>query len=339
MGTAIAFSSATEALEVARAGLRFVATVDATAMTGAERAACLRSLEKADAAATAARTSVLGSFGAGQDYADDGDYSARSWLEHRTQITRGAAVDHTGWVKRAAAHPAVQAALADEAISKSYAREICRWTGSMPEDARAAADEILLGAAAAGLGLADLAGLAAEMYEKSRQDRPDGDGDENSGDGFDDRAVQLATTVGGAGVIHGDLTPECAEFVQTVLDALSAPAGAGDDRTHEQRYHDALQEAMRRLLAAGLLPGTLRAAGEGVGPYLAGGPNADRGQFRATGGMDLGTAGPVGRAPRRRRGGGRAPGPVAGRRRRRSDRLRCRHHSRGDRGGEPGRVR
>ena len=39
-----------------------------------------------------------------------------------------------------------------------------------------------------------------------------------------------------------------------VLDALSAPAGAEDDRTREQRYHDALQEAMRRLVAAGLLP-------------------------------------------------------------------------------------
>ena len=99
------------------------------------------------------------------------------------------------------------------------------------------------------------------MYEKSRQHKPgtgtgggeDGDGD-GPGDGFDDRAVNLATTFGGAGVIHGDLTPECAEFVQTVLEALSAPAGADDDRSHGQRYHDALQEAMRRLLAAGLLP-------------------------------------------------------------------------------------
>ncbi len=39
----------------------------------------------------------------------------------------------------------------------SYAREICRWTGSLPDDARAAADEILLAAAAAGLELPDLA--------------------------------------------------------------------------------------------------------------------------------------------------------------------------------------
>jgi hypothetical protein len=252
MSNAPAFASATDALGMVRAGLRFLATADATQMAAAERAACLRGLEKADAVATAARISMLGVFNAGQDYVDDGDYSARSWLEHRTQVTRGAAADHAGWVRRAAEHPAVQAALAGEAVSKSYAREICRWTGSMPAGARAAADEILLGAAAAGLELAGLAGLAAEMYQKSRQDKPDDDGD--PGAAFDDRAVNLAATIGGAGVIHGDLTPECAEFVQTVLDALSAPAGAGDDRSREQRYHDALQEAMRRLLAAGLLP-------------------------------------------------------------------------------------
>jgi hypothetical protein len=52
----------------------------------------------------------------------------------------------------------------------------------------------------------------------------------------------------------GDLTPECAGVVGAVLDALSAPAGAEDTRTRDQRYHDGLQEAMRRLLAAGLLP-------------------------------------------------------------------------------------
>jgi hypothetical protein len=116
----------------------------------------------------------------------------------------------------------------------------------------------LLGAAVADLGLADLAGLAAEMYERSRQDKPDdegpdGDG-EGSGAGFDDRSVTVATTLDGAGVIRGNLTPECAEFVKTVLDALSAPADADDDRSQEQRYHDGLQEAMRRLMAGGLVP-------------------------------------------------------------------------------------
>ena len=50
-------------------------------------------------------------------------------------------------------------------------------------------------------------------------------------------------------------------MVTAVLDALSAPQGAGDLRTHPQRYHDALAEAMKRLLASNLLP---RRAGQSV---------------------------------------------------------------------------
>ena len=252
-------ASADEALTLVHAALAYLAAADATAMGPAERARCLKELEQADAVATAARTSVLSVFGAGQDYTEDGDYSPFAWLVHRTNVTRGTAADHTGWIRRGAGHPAVMAALAARQVSKSYAREICRWTDKLPEGSRAAADEILLVAAASGLELADLAGLAAEMYERSRQDKPDdegpdGDDGEGSGAGFDDRSVTLATTLGGAGVIHGNLTPECAEFVKTVLDALSAPSGSDDDRSHDQRYHDALQEAMRRLMAGGLVP-------------------------------------------------------------------------------------
>jgi hypothetical protein len=51
--------------------------------------------------------------------------------------------------------------------------------------------------------------------------------------------VRLETTFQGAGVMTGDLTPECAAVVAKVLDALAAPAGKDDDRTQEQRYHDA----------------------------------------------------------------------------------------------------
>ncbi len=260
MGATPVFASAGEALDMVHAGLAFLAAADVTAMGAAERASCLRRLEQADSVATAVRTWVLGAFAAAQDYADDGDYSPCSWLQYRTQVTKGTARDHSAWTKRDEGHPAVLAALASLAISKSYAREICWWTDKLPEDARRAADEILLGAAASGLELPDLAGLAGEMYEKSRQRQPDAgdDGGEDGGDDpdaeFDDRSVKLATTIGGAGVMHGALTPECAEFVKTVLDALSAPAGADDDRSHEQRYHDALQEAMSRLIAAGLAP-------------------------------------------------------------------------------------
>jgi hypothetical protein len=144
----------------------------------------------------------------------------------------------------------VLAALAAEQVSESAGRLICLWTNRLPEKFRDESEEVLVAAAAAGLGLEELAGLAAEAYERSRGELPDQDPDRD----FADRALKLATTFGGAGVIHGDLTPDCAEAVGRVLDALAAPAGAQDDRTRDQRYHDALGEAMRRLMAAGLLP-------------------------------------------------------------------------------------
>ena len=95
----------------------------------------------------------------------------------------------------------------------------------------------------------DLAVLAAEIYTRSLPA-----GDDNPDPDFEDRQVRVETTFAGAGVMSGDLTPECAAVVTTVLDALSAPAGAQDTRTREQRYHDALEDAMRRLVASGLLP-------------------------------------------------------------------------------------
>ena len=196
---------------------------------------------------TAARAGFLAAFTAGQGPAGDGDYSAVSWLIHRTGITRGAAVGHTAWAKRVATHPRVLAALAAGQVSESAGRVICLWTGKLPLEYRDAGDEQLLAAFAGGLGLADLAGLFAEMYVRARGDLPDQD----PGREFADREVKLATTIGGAGVLHGDLTAECAAAVAAVLDALAAPAGKEDDRTKGQRYHDALAEAMRRLTAAG----------------------------------------------------------------------------------------
>jgi Domain of unknown function (DUF222) len=115
----------------------------------------------------------------------------------------------------------VVAALAAGDLSESWGRTICQWTDRLPEQYRQESDELLVKAAAAGLGLADLSALFAEMYQRARSDLPD----EDPGRGFADRGVRLETTFQGAGVLNGDLTPECAAVVGTVLDALSAPAG------------------------------------------------------------------------------------------------------------------
>ena len=243
MGGTPAFASVGEAIEMARAALGYLAAVDATQLADEAQAECLRGLERIDAVLTAARASFLSAFTVGKGYSADADYSARAWLVHRTGITRGAAASHTAWANRAGTHPAVVAALAAGDLPESCGRVICQWTDKLPEKFREESDELLVKAAAAGLGLADLSALFAEMYERARGDLPD----EDPARGFAGRGVRLETTFQGAGVMTGDLTPECAAVVGTVLDALSAPAGAEDDRTRDQRYHDALAEAMRPL--------------------------------------------------------------------------------------------
>ena len=250
MTTAPTFASAREAAEVVRAGLRFLAAADATAMAAETQAQCLQILEQATAMGTAARASILAAFTSGQGYSADADYSPKAWLIHKTGITKGAAVAHTAWVRRAAAHPQVAQALAGGEISESVARTICTWTDKLPGDCQEAADAILVTAAKAGMDVRDLAGLAGEIYARSLPDTPDDGKDE----AFEDRSVKLETTFDGAGVLAGDLTPECASVVGAVLDALSAPAGAEDTRSQAQRYHDGLHEAMQRLVTAGLLP-------------------------------------------------------------------------------------
>ena len=197
-----------EALDMVRAGLGYLAAADAARLPAATQAECL--------GAGAGRRGpsrgeglFLAGFTAGQGSADDGDYSAVSWLIHRTGITKGAAVGHSAWAKRAATHPRVLAALAAGLVSESAGRLICLWTGRLPEQYRDDADEVLVAAATGGLGLAELAGLFAQMYERARGDLPDQDPDRD----FADRALKLATTFGGAGVVHGDLTPECAEVL------------------------------------------------------------------------------------------------------------------------------
>ena len=73
-------------------GSGYLAAADAAQLPAATQAQVLAELEQTDAMATAARAGFLAAFTAGQGHAADGDYSAVSWLIHRTGITRGAAV-------------------------------------------------------------------------------------------------------------------------------------------------------------------------------------------------------------------------------------------------------
>ena len=109
----------------------------------------------------------------------------------------------------------------------------------------------------------DLARLAREMLERART------GPDTGEDGFEERAVWLDTTFGGAGRLQGDLTPACAAALTVVLDALGQKTGPEDTRTAAQRRHDAIEEACARLIAGQLIPGR---DGQPAAPDRARGP-------------------------------------------------------------------
>ena len=243
------FSGSGAALAAIRAGLAYLNMADAGSMSPDEQAQCLRELERVEAGHTAARARVLAAFTAQGGFEADGQRCARSWLKWQTQVTGGAAAGAVGWARRLAAHPAVRWALAAGTVSASWAREICGWSDLLPASQRDAADQILMAAAEGGAALADLAALAQEMRRRCAS--PDRD----SGDGFGDRSLDLGVTFGGAGRVAGDLTPGCTAALSAVLESLGKKAGPEDARTAAQRRHDALEEACRRLVAAGGLPG------------------------------------------------------------------------------------
>jgi len=239
------------ALVTLERALDALTAADVASVPASVQAQALRVLERAEAKHTVARARVLAAFTAQDGYEDDGQGSARMWLRWQTRVTKAAAAGAVGWMRRLAVHPVIAQALTEGQISASWARAVCGWSDRLPADMRGDADQILVEAAAGGAELVDLAGLAQQMFERSRSGAPDGDGD----DGFDDRRLVLDLTFGGAGRLIGDLTPGCAAAVSAVLEALGKPAGPEDLRTVTQRRHDALEEACRRLMAAQMVPG------------------------------------------------------------------------------------
>jgi hypothetical protein len=246
--------NAAEAMAMLRAAFGHLSGTDWAGLGCRAQGEVLAGLCGVQAQLTAVHARVLSAFTASGGYEPDGHGSARQWLMHRTGISRGAARGAVGWQRRLARHALIAAAMAAGAVPESLGKEIAGWTDPLPQEERDAADKILLEAAAGGCPADDLELLARTIYETWQAAHP-GPGDGTGGeDGFEDRLLLLGTTFGGAGVVKGDLTATCAAKLQAVFDALGKHAGPGDWRTAGQRQHDALEDALGRLIKAGLLP-------------------------------------------------------------------------------------
>jgi hypothetical protein len=238
-----------DALRMMNAGLDYLNGPEAADLDPAACGSVLRSLAEVQAKFTAAHAAVLGRFDAADAHDSDGYGNSAAWLMAMTDMTRPDARAEVRRMRLLRGHPEMAAALADGDISQSQALAIADWTRKLPAELRAETITILVQAARAGASLDDLRVIAGVALERWRASRPDADED-----GFDDRYVQVATTFGGAGVIRGNLTPECAAAVQAVLEALGKKADSADTRTEGQRFHDALQQGCELLIRAKMVP-------------------------------------------------------------------------------------
>jgi hypothetical protein len=242
------FRSAPDAVAMAAAAMDYLNSAVAD-LDGAASGELLIALGEVQAKLTAAHAGVLRRFDAADAHDADGYGSSSSWLTAKAGLPGKAAKAAVRQMRQLGERPLLASALTAGDITGSLAFTMADWTRKLPAQLRAETDRILLDAAAAGASIDDLATIAACAIEAWRAQQPDADDPDP-----DDRTVSLGTTFGGAGVIRGDLTPECATTVRAVLEALGKKAGPEDDRTEGQRFHDALQLACTLLLRARLVP-------------------------------------------------------------------------------------
>jgi uncharacterized protein DUF222/HNH endonuclease len=245
-----AFDTASDALLAAAAAMDYLNSASAADLTGTACGDLLIALGEIQAKLTAAHTRLLRRFDAANAHDADGYGSSSAWLAAKAGMSKKAARTAVREMRQLADRPLLDTALAGGDITDSLAFTLADWTRKLPPEMRTETDRILLQAAAAGASLDDLATIAACAIERWRMRQPDPGQD----DGFDDRYLQVGTTFGGAAVIRGNLTPECAAAVRAVTEALGKKAGPEDDRTEGKRFHDALQLACELLLRAKLVP-------------------------------------------------------------------------------------
>jgi hypothetical protein len=234
------FGSVADAVRVGGAVADFLNSPAATGVDGAACGEVLIALGGIQAKLAAAYAGFLRRFDAADAHNADGYGSSSAWLAAKAQLTKRDARAAVRQMRQFGERPRLGAAVTAGEITRSWALAIADWTCKLPPGMRDETDRILLEAAAAGASLDDLATIAACAIESWRRQQPDPD---HPDDGFDDRYVQAGTTFGGAGVIRGILTPECAAAVRAVLEALGKKTGPEDDRTEGKRFHDALQLA------------------------------------------------------------------------------------------------
>ena len=244
------YGNAGEAIGVITSGMEYLAALDCSDLPAQVKAVTLKGLERADALGTVARARLVWSFDKNSDFESWGQRSMSAWLVNEAGLTKGEAGSYRKWTRIVLEHPAIAGLMADGLITRSWLAKITLVTGKIREDRRGEAEKVIAGLAREGeLGPRDLWRLASEIRDRAPAEDPR---DDDPDRGFEDRGLRLEQTLDGAGTLTGQLSPECAAAVGSLLRRFAARRGAEDTRTAGQRNHDALQEMCLRLLGTDL---------------------------------------------------------------------------------------
>jgi hypothetical protein len=247
--------SVAEALHAARASLDYLIPA-AGELPAAACGEALTALGEIQAKFTAAHAALLRRFDALDGHGSAGYRTSAAWLAAMGRMSTKDASATVRQMRTLTRHRPLDEALGRGEVSASWAGRILHWIKELPPQLRddteaiLGIEKILVQAAASGACLDDLAAIFARAVIQWQAEHPDPDED----DGFDDRFVSAGSTFGGAGVLRGNLTPECTAAVRAVLESLGKKAGPEDTRTEGQRFHDALQVGCELLIRAKMVP-------------------------------------------------------------------------------------
>ena len=176
--------------------------------------------------------------------------ATRSWLVETQHVTPGDATKRMRVARALPTHPYLERCFAAGDINLDHANAIVKATAGVAPEFREIIETTLV----------DIARhcppheLGDEIEKLLIASGAEPGGDEAHVRRMNRRGLRIARTFDGMRSVSGMLTPEVAEALEIALGVLSQKNGEDDDRSHEQRQHDAVGELANHFLAHEDLP-------------------------------------------------------------------------------------
>jgi uncharacterized protein DUF222/HNH endonuclease len=179
----------------------------------------------------------------------NGNVTAASWISRTCGMSLTSAADRLCVGEQLESMPKVAAALSSGEVSYQSASVLCHLRDQLGDKRDLFNEEEMVDLARrfSVFNLRKLCNYARHIAD------PDGffnDAEEN----HLRRRLHISLMSDGMHAIDGILDPECGAALKTALDSLAKRRGPEDDRTHSQRMHDALAEAIHHAMDEGKLP-------------------------------------------------------------------------------------